>query len=847
MIIDNKKTFSAIDDTHAELEFVSIDPIAPNVLPIDYEAEFLFKPNRAGINIEYRIKVRTPRVVIDPLPPEVVCTGEEITTAAHFEDAGLNPDNIVFSLFRKIGNNFEEYEAEGAVVEVIGNSKSATFAFPEAGKYRVYASFRTLTDADLANPANIAQADINVYGLSVVGLGVAVQPDEQIDVFANVSGPVGQVLGLAAAMSHISGPQIFRGSFPIFSQVIVSQPGGNGFEERSALFPLTVKSEGELFNEIDPDNPSVPAVYRFQLNIVPCIQDGEFQPPPVQPPPPTPPDLFLNGIIFDWEKTSSINDSIGVRRVRAKGDESLFDIPDTPESPGWSPDNENEGVNAGAGTLQDRNWEFRRITANTSQDAFDVGVGQDNLERYGDSPALYRWGLERFEPGGTHIWVKLRIPDDVRESIPEEDFPLRLLVRAEGTELSVREFAVYFERDGRVTLASGPPAPWEDIGFVPLPLSFTNMPGGIGRHDVEFEWFFREDDGGASTPIKIQVGENEREAVSRHRIYMIPGPQDPVSPWEGDYEIRNMELPVGQQFFGYGYSKPWTEILDYACEIMSGASTHLEALVLLEDYLYNLDITGPARVMETIYKTSSLFFASGTLNGWNGKDINPYSLKGYFERWINPETIQISDPKGNAWATSCFDQAGIFALMARVVGIDAHMNFAEPFADSYRRPITVFGHPNTGMARPEYTGVFGVHAYNSVGESRYIDWNGNEVDPANLNQGQIQALNARVAAKQGVLGIGSGHVFDPLTRYSFAPQQNPPADYRAVAGIPTNEVDFWRYVMDRDGIDVGQQGTEAARDRKRERRLQIALGNIGRTGFGLTSVVIQFEERKEAG
>ncbi|MCR4317914.1 MAG: hypothetical protein NUW37_16345, partial [Planctomycetes bacterium] len=89
-----------IDDTHAELEFVSIDPLDPNVLPIDYEAEFIFKPNRPGINIEYHIAVKTPEPEITiTQSDENICVNEEVVFTASFDDTDIDIENLGFALY----------------------------------------------------------------------------------------------------------------------------------------------------------------------------------------------------------------------------------------------------------------------------------------------------------------------------------------------------------------------------------------------------------------------------------------------------------------------------------------------------------------------------------------------------------------------------------------------------------------------------------------------------------------------------------------------------------------------------------------------------------------------------
>ncbi|MCR4314729.1 MAG: hypothetical protein NUW37_00115, partial [Planctomycetes bacterium] len=161
-----------IDDSNAELEFVSIDPLDPNALPIDYEAEFLFKPERAGIDVEYHIIVKTPEPDITiTQDKENICVNEEVVFTASFDDPEIEIDNLGFALYYIENGNPVEIpppgDARAQLVSLTEEaaSKTITIEFGEPGEFELYAFYG---DIDPQRLDDFDKATVNVFRLEAL-------------------------------------------------------------------------------------------------------------------------------------------------------------------------------------------------------------------------------------------------------------------------------------------------------------------------------------------------------------------------------------------------------------------------------------------------------------------------------------------------------------------------------------------------------------------------------------------------------------------------------------------------------------------------------------------------------
>ena len=233
---------------------------------------------------------------------------------------------------------------------------------------------------------------------------------------------------------------------------------------------------------------------------------------------------------------------------------------------------------------------------------------------------------------------------------------------------------------------------------VDFPLAHRNF-GAVGRHDVIWRWLVRPK--GASGWQTL--------VSTSHRIYLlldIPG-----APWV--------------QTFGDKHC-PWTDLLDHACAIASGARSEIAAAI--------------AHV-KAIYSNYSLRYdiVSGAPRYGFGQTSGSFKLTN----WI-AYVLQATPPAGttfcqgsgeaynNQWIVNCYDAAASLALMGKAVGARLDYYFHGPFG--YLRFVLPIGRgkcnnpfygcwSNTPIMGEDDTvrSRFGNHAYTKLAGQNNFD------------------------------------------------------------------------------------------------------------------------------
>ncbi|MCR4316407.1 MAG: hypothetical protein NUW37_08675 [Planctomycetes bacterium] len=744
MIIDNKKTFSAIDDTHAEIEFNSIDPLNPNLLPIDYEAEFLFKPDRAGIDVEYHIIVKTPEPDITiTQDKENICVNEEVVFTASFDDPEIDIDNLGFALYYIENGNPVEIPPPGdARAQLVSltedaESKTVTIEFGEPGQFELYAFYGAIDPARLGD---FEKATVKVFRIQSAAGTITMDYGEPIDppILVDISGPAGDLAGVNVTMTQIDGPEIFEGAFPSVHALAGIQ-NFPGFSTGTATFTPKFR----VLEDIADINAN--ATFRFTFAEADCFHEIVFVPDPSKFPP-NPPNnvesILLNSIIFDWDKEKSDRDAIGIRRtcglnrewnelvpgrtIRHTSNERMNDIPDTVEHPGWTPANEDNGihnpesagieyrfqqVNGKAIFDFDRNFDFD-IVPNSGN---NVVTSHSYQVRFNDSPILFKMGVDR-PVIAAKFYLSQELRDRLDDQLQEQDDRVNVTVWTEGGDLiSIPRTQVSFGRGGVSKDSSFQVSPFRlrNDDYVPLPIEFSSDLNDIVKSTEKLEWFFEITvNGNTFTDQRVQMEVNPdergrtghlpsessisvREATTKHSVYVIF--DEPVSPWipkinraqQSDYnELKNEEG-----------SKVWTQMFDELDnvfldiqELQGTSSTDIEAVkkgicIRLEEYLHNFDIR--ANNLGANLKYSP--FTPNTLNYytrfWDSNTNYRMSLVGWKNNHYGVDNLVDVLLTDQLWGLTLrnadffhFDFSAAFMIIARALGVDIDMILANPFA-----------------------------------------------------------------------------------------------------------------------------------------------------------------------
>ncbi|MCR4317440.1 MAG: hypothetical protein NUW37_13965 [Planctomycetes bacterium] len=423
---------------------------------------------------------------------------------------------------------------------------------------------------------------------------------------------------------------------------------------------------------------------------------------------------LLSAIIFDYNLGSSDNDAIGIRRfldvqpsvnqggaARIDGfniQEVTFEQGDLIiQYPGWTPANESNQITE---TPLQRNWS--RLS---------------NLDRYNDSPALYRIGANNIT-----ILVQLEVDDSIFDGNNEPYFDY--LVVAAGTVsgngnilFQVPITTVRFNRDGTLeSTINGIYLTSPIDGLIALPLEV--MPGfsNVNLYDLSLTWSVEppqevHPSGSGFIPMKMRVRDDTLfPAVSKHRIYSII--DEPVLPFVSE-EILSPDQT--------GFSKTWTDILDLICapaaftapglypdefyefRSVGGWDDPVDIAANFERSIHDLDIRFEQAVNRTLrinYTGSPNFFPlrrysaignaprfanQDSLFHWSDK---AFDLQCAFDILFNTANIIADNNLADIYNErfddttvyiGCYDLAALMALFCRSIGLDVDFLYARTF------------------------------------------------------------------------------------------------------------------------------------------------------------------------
>ncbi|MCR4316011.1 MAG: hypothetical protein NUW37_06630 [Planctomycetes bacterium] len=551
-------------------------------------------------------------------------------------------------------------------------------------------------------------------------------------------------------------------------------------------------------------------------------------------------EVIIEGIRFNHNDNSSANDAIGVIQTKE------LELPGNEiGQPAWIPAHEST-----TDKQDSRNYEFRTVAVPPSDPTRDFQVGLSNFERYSDSPALYKIGVQspavktdlafpKANKNGVQNFINDHIEMLLRDNSlgltgRRGNWTLRIEASATGSQVFDIDATVfslrYYGNSNR------------EKNFVSMPLVPKAALSSINRYNTTFDWSFKC--GGVDSRSGLISFVMPRPsnaplipASTRHRIYLIKA--EPVKPWK---------ISSDQDFAGH---RPYTEILDLACELFAGLSDEREILTKLERWLQSMDVDGPAVGLNIVYDGGEQQFFStgaGAAGAWNGVS-NPFDIQGYFDSYINPVNHQVLQDSKKKLRASCYDQAGAFALISRIVGIDSKMIWASPYIPTNKlRQLYLFGDRDSNQQRrrfwhddpatpppldEEFTRerAFTLHAYNVTGTLQSFNFKG----------------TSSQAGEEYRQVIGDGWSYDPLCRYGnflhdfgtrsagepgtfLKPDpQNPggtiPTPYQL-----TNDILFWRWAID-DTL-LGLPGDD---DAAREVDM---IAQLKKVGAGVTNDVV---------
>lgn len=230
-----------------------------------------------------------------------------------------------------------------------------------------------------------------------------------------------------------------------------------------------------------------------------------------------------------------------------------------------------------------------------------------------------------------------------------------------------------------------------------FPLSHRDF-SRIAREDVTWQWQFRQQGNPSWQPL----------AATSHRIYVVL--KVPPAPWtQALADKRN----------------PWTDLLDFCCQIAAGkknapAATESLTKNVHTGYSLRYDIVSGAP-RYGFWQTGSSF----QLTNWieyvlrGNAPATPVFCNGTAEQYKN------------YWIVNCYDCAASAALMAKAVGADSDYYFHAPFGYlKYVEPIgrgkcnnPFYGcSGNNPAVGPDDTRTsFGNHAYQKLNGSKNYD------------------------------------------------------------------------------------------------------------------------------
>lgn len=242
---------------------------------------------------------------------------------------------------------------------------------------------------------------------------------------------------------------------------------------------------------------------------------------------------------------------------------------------------------------------------------------------------------------------------------------------------------------------------------VDFPLSQRSF-SSIGRHDVTWQWEWRDSGGGSWQPL----------VNTSHRIYLLL--TTPGAPWTQTFANKR---------------NPWTDLLDHVCVIAAGKTSEMAASIamakaIFSNYSLRYDIQTGADRYGFGGTSGSFRMTQWIANVLNGTPpAIPLFCSGTAEQY------------NNNWIINCYDAAASLALMSKAVGARLDYYFHQPFG--YLRFVVPIGR---GRCNNPFYGCtsndpvrgaddttrdrFGNHAYTKAPSSnnfdacmkRYLGW-----------------------------------------------------------------------------------------------------------------------------